>query len=389
MRIIGIMSGTSFDAIDVAAADITLDDDTLRLKPLGAVEIPHGDSARGDIMDLLPPARTSIADVCRLDNVLGQAFARAAEQGVYQLADGVADLVVCHGQTVYHWNDDGQVRGSLQLGRPSWIAAQLGLPVISDLRNADIANGGQGAPLVPIFDALLLRSADTVRAALNLGGIANLTVTRPGAAVIGYDVGPANALIDVACAQLLSRACDLDGRVAAKGRIVPALLESLLAEPFYEMEPPKSTGKELFNWSYLQSHLARLDTSVAPEDVVATVTELTAEVVAAEAARHQIAELVAAGGGTANPVLMRRLRQLLPENSKLSHMDEYGISTSAKEAYAFAVLGYLSWHGVSGALTSVTGARTEAILGSFTPGNAPLRLPEPARQAPARLEIVH
>jgi len=386
VRVIGMISGTSYDAVDVAAAEFAVDGDNLWLRPLGALEIPYPEDLRQQIADILPPRPTSVEAVCRLTTVLGQAFADAAARALAELASGRADLVASHGQTVFHWVDGGEAFGTLQLGEPAWIAERTGLPVLSDLRTRDIARGGQGAPLVPAFDRLLLRPGAAPRAALNIGGIANLTVIHPDGTLVGYDTGPGNALIDAVVA-LAGMPCDVDGLLARSGHVVPDLLEALLREPYYAMPPPKSTGKELFCWDYLRGYLERLTDPPSVADLVATVTELTARVIAAEAARHGLAELVCSGGGTRNPVLMERLAVLGTGRWRVKTIDEYGVPSAAKEAYAFALLGYLSWHGLPGSVPAATGARTAAVLGSLTPGAAPLRLPDPLTTPPLRLVI--
>ncbi|HEX2419502.1 MAG TPA: anhydro-N-acetylmuramic acid kinase [Micromonosporaceae bacterium] len=388
MRAIGMISGTSYDAIDVAAAEFAnVGGETLWLEPLGALEIPYPEELREQIADILPPHQTDIGQVCRLNAALGHAFADAASRALTELADGRADLVVSHGQTVFHWIEDGLALGTLQLGEPAWIAEQTGLPVLSDLRSADIARGGQGAPLVPVFDALLLEPLAAPRAALNLGGIANLTVIRPDGSLLGYDVGPGNALIDAAVVALADMTCDTDGRLARSGRIRTDLLYALLDEPYYGASPPKSTGKELFHWDYLRERLEQLPDEPPVADVVATVTELTAWIVGVAAIRHGITELVCSGGGTRNPALMERLAALGGGRWRVCTVDEYGVPAAAKEAYAFTLLGYLSWHGLPGSLPTATGALGPAILGSFTSGAQPLRLPKSAATPPRRLRI--
>ncbi|MEV6372064.1 anhydro-N-acetylmuramic acid kinase [Micromonospora musae] len=418
MKIVGLMSGTSYDGVDVAAAEFTVDGETLRLRPLGHRGLDYDDELRARIGALLPPAATTIEAVCRLDNLLGDVFAEAAALGT-ELAGGHADLVVSPGQTVFHWVQDGVARGTLQLGAVARVAARVGVPVLSDLRSADIAAGGQGAPLVPAFDALLLApdasagpateppgsaapdasagpatepsegaapAANAPRAALNLGGIANLTVVAPGAPVLGYDIGPANALLDAAARRLLDRPCDLDGVRAAAGRVHSGLLAELLAEPYYAAPPPKSTGKELFHAGYLDERLAALGEPVAADDVLATLTELTARVVAAECDRHRVTEVIAAGGGVRNPTLRARLTELGAGRWRLRTTDELGVPAQAKEAYAFALLGWLSWHGLPGSIRSVTGAARAAVLGSWTPsGPGPRATPA---ISPRRLRIV-
>ncbi|MEU7614514.1 anhydro-N-acetylmuramic acid kinase [Micromonospora rifamycinica] len=408
MRIVGLMSGTSYDGVDVVAAEFSTAGDTLRLRPLGHRELGYDRELRERIAAVLPPGPTTVEAVCRLDNALGEVFAEAAAIGV-ELAGGQADVVVSPGQTVFHWVDGGTVRGTLQLGAPARVAARVGVPVLSDLRSADVAAGGQGAPLVPAFDALLLAPADgrrpgddggaggqpgggrrptggTVRAALNLGGIANLTVVAPGAPLLGYDVGPANALLDAAARRFLDQPCDVDGVRAAAGRVHPGLLALLLAEPYYAAAPPKSTGKELFHPGYLDDRLAALAEPVARDDVFATVTELTARTVAAACDGHGVTEVVAAGGGVRNPTLWGRLAALGAGRWELRTTDELGVPTQAKEAYAFALLGWLSWHGLPGAVPSVTGARRAAVLGSWTPSGPPPGLA--GRLPPRRLVVL-
>jgi anhydro-N-acetylmuramic acid kinase len=374
----------------VAAADFTLDGTTLLLRPLGALSVPYAPALRDAIGAVLPPATTTIEAVCRLTTELGQAYAAAARQGVTELCGGTADLVVSHGQTVFHWVAGGHALGSLQLGQPAWIAATTGLPVLADLRAADIAAGGQGAPLVPAFDALLLApepGTTTRRAALNLGGIANITVLA-GGTVVGYDTGPANALIDAACQRYFSEPYDAAGHHAAAGTVHDDLLAALLAEPYYAAPAPKSTGKELFSPAYLDGFLpgtGRSGRQPAPDDVIATLTELTARTVADQLRAHRIDEVIAGGGGLRNPVLTARIAHL--SGARLRSIAELGIDPDAKEAYAFALLGWLSWHGLPGALPTVTGAQRAAVLGTLTPGASPLRLPEPLPTPPARLRL--
>ncbi|WFE34427.1 anhydro-N-acetylmuramic acid kinase [Micromonospora sp. WMMD975] len=384
MRIVGLMSGTSCDGVDVVAGEFRLDGETLRLRALGHRELAYPDDLRGEIEALLPPAATTIEAVCRLDNRLGEVFAEAAALGV-ELAGGAADAVVSPGQTVFHWVEGGRARGTLQLGAPARVAARVGVPVLHDLRSADVAAGGQGAPLVPAFDALLLDAGTSPRAALNLGGIANLTVVAPGAPVLGYDVGPANALLDAAARRFLGRPCDVDGARAAAGRVHGALLARLLAEPYYAAPPPKSTGKELFHGGYLDAALAGVGEPVTADDVLATLTELTARTVADACDRHRVTEVVAAGGGVRNPTLRTRLAALGAGRWRLRVTDELGVPAQAKEAYAFALLGWLSWHGLPGAVPSVTGASRPAVLGSWTPSGPPFKASTPT--PPRRLVV--
>lgn len=387
MRVIGLMSGTSYDAIEAAAADLTLDGDTLVMRPLGALSLPYRDDVRDRIGAALPPAATTMEDVCRLDTGIGQAFADAAARGVEELCSGSADLVVSHGQTMHHWVEDGVVRGTLQIGRPAWIAEATGLPVVSDLRSRDVAAGGQGAPLVSMVDALLLRGRDGVPAALNLGGIANVTVVAPDADPVAFDTGPANALVDAAVRHFTGGARDFDedGGGAATGRVHSGLLARLLSDPYYRRAAPKSTGKELFHLPYLLDALAA-EPVPDQDDVLATLTRLTAVTVADACRAYGVTELVMSGGGVRNPVMTAMIGEELP-GVRLLVSDDLGVPSTAKEALAFAVLGFLTVHGLPGVVPSCTGARHASVLGSITPGRGPLRLPVAATQ-PRTLRVV-
>ena len=382
MRVIGLMSGTSYDAIDAAAADLRLKGDELVLTPLGMLSQPYPDELRAAVAAALPPAPTSMEDVCRLDTGIGQAFAAVARQAVEQLCGGSADLVVSHGQTMFHWVDGGSVRGTLQLGQPAWIAEATGLPVVSDLRARDVAAGGQGAPLVSIIDVLWLRGRPGVPVALNLGGIANITVVH--GEPVAFDTGPANALIDAVVTELTGQPFDADGVMAARGQVHEELLARLLADPYYARPAPKSTGKELFNLAYVARAMEGLPV-IPAEDLVATVTMLTARTVADAVRRYGGTEVVASGGGIRNPVLMHLLADELDVPVRTT--DELGMPSAAKEAYAFAVLGFLTVHGLGGTVPSCTGAGHSSILGSVTPGPSGLPVLSAAARPPVRLLV--
>ncbi|MGW6690893.1 anhydro-N-acetylmuramic acid kinase [Streptomyces sp. NPDC054961] len=397
MRVIGLMSGTSHDAIDAAAADLTLDGDTLVLTPLGMISAAYDDELRAELAGALPPAGTDPATVCRLDTRIGQAFAAAAVRADRELCGGRADLTASHGQTVYHWAGAGRVHGTLQIGEPAWIAEATGRPVVSGFRTRDVSAGGQGAPLVSIVDVMWLRGRPGVPVALNLGGIGNVTVVpdAPGGEPLAFDTGPANALIDAAVRELAgrdgagaARTMDTGGALAARGRVHGPLLRRLLDEPYYALPAPKTTGKELFHPPYLRAALDAFG-PLPPRDVVATLTRLTARTVADAVRPLGATEVIASGGGTRNPVLMRWLREELGGDGgvPLRTSDELGLPSRAKEAYAFAVLGWLTAHGLPGTVPSCTGARHATVLGSITPGGPGLRLPEPLTTAPTRLSV--
>jgi anhydro-N-acetylmuramic acid kinase len=384
--VVGLISGTSHDAIEAAAVDFALDGEVLEAEIVGTRSTRFDAELRARLVAALPPAPTTLAEVCALDTLLGQAFAEAAEALVDELPGALPDLVCSHGQTVYHWVDGPRALGTLQLGQPAWIAERLGVPVVSDLRSRDIAAGGQGAPLASILDVLLLGDSERPCAALNLGGIANITVIRPGVPPVAYDTGPANALLDAAIVGTTNGAesFDADGARSLRGRVDPALLAQLLADPYYGLPAPKTTGKELFHAGYLGARPAARD--LALDDLLATLAALTVETVARELEQHGVERVVASGGGTRNRAIMDGLRARLP-GLELATFDELGVPAQAKEAVVFALIGFLTASGLAGAVPSCTGAGRAAVLGSITPGRAPLELPEPAGTPPQRLVL--
>jgi len=391
LTVIGMISGTSYDAIDAAAAEFELIGEEIICRPLGLHSEDMPEDLRARIAAMLPPHPTTVEEVCRLDTKLGQLFGSVAARANDQFTGKTADVVTSHGQTVFHWVDGGHASGTLQLAAAAWIAEATGVLTVSDLRTRDITRGGHAAPLASTLDALLVLSDDVGRGSLNLGGIGNITVRSAVQGITAYDIGPASALIDSAVSDATNGAArmDTDGVRAARGTVDATLLNWLLADPYYRLPPPKSTGKELFHADYVRSAVAatRADTAgLATDDVVATLTELTARLVADACRDHQLLELVVAGGGVRNPTLMRRISQLsAPTTVRL--IDDFGLPAQGKEAYLFALLGYLSVHGLAGTIASATGAREEAILGSLTPGRGPLRLPEPATEPPRRMRI--
>jgi anhydro-N-acetylmuramic acid kinase len=387
MIVLGLSSGTSADGIDVAAADIRVEGDLVRLAPLGHRTTPYSPGLRRAIRDALPPATTTMEAVCRIDTGVGQEFAEAARRGCEDFTGGRAALVASHGQTLFHWADGARVHGTLQLGQPAWIAETTGLPVLSDLRMADVAAGGQGAPLAALLDTLLLGDRGEPVAALNLGGIANVTVMRDGSPPRAFDTGPANALIDAAVRRVTGgrRDVDHDGALARSGRPDTALLDHLLTEPYYRLAPPKSTGLELFGPAHLDAALRRAG-EPSDADLLATLVELTAVTVADALRPFAVTEVAASGGGVRNPVLMERLAARL-RPARLVTSEALGLDGDAKEAYLFALIGFLTWHGLAGSVPACTGARRAPVAGRLTPGSGPLRLPEPATAAPSRLRV--
>lgn len=390
-----MISGTSHDGIDVAVCDFASDGEALHATVEHVGSVPYSTALRAELVAVLPPERTTAGHLTRVDTLVGLEFAAAARAALdAHAASGGApvDAVCSHGQTVFHWVDEhGVARGTLQLGQPAWIAEATGLPVVSDLRAADIAAGGQGAPLVCVLDRLVLaddRRDDPV-AALNLGGIANLTVCAPDADPVAWDVGPANALIDAVVHADPSTPLDhdVDGLLAASGSLLPGLLDVLLAEPYYRVPPPKSTGKELFHVDHVRRAVQRWGRRAALPDLVATLVDLTARTVADALARAGVHRVYASGGGVHNPVLMRRLADLAPGVEVVTSA-ALGLDPDAKEAVAFSLIGWATLHGIPGNVPSCTGASGPRVLGRVTPGVAGL---VPARRAetPRRLTVRH
>lgn len=375
MRVLGLLSGTSHDGIDVTVVDFSEADGAVHGTVLHEDSVPYEPALRARLVAALPPMQTTLAEVCELDTLIGQAFADVAADAAASV--GGVDAVCTHGQTVYHWVEDGHARGTLQIGQPAWIAERVGAPVVSDVRIRDITVGGHGAPLVSFLDELLLRGRAGVSAALNLGGIANITIVSDDA-ISAYDVGPANALVDAVISKygLDPLGYDEDARIARSGDIDDALLASLLADPYYALPAPKSTGKEHFHLDYVRGHASSLGRDVRVTDLVRTLTELTVQTVANDVRSAGIGFLAVSGGGCHNLLIMDGLRAALPD-TEVVLADELGASADNKEAILFALIGWCTMHGVSAVLPGVTGAREPRILGTITPGSGPLRMPEP------------
>ena len=383
MKIIGLISGTSHDGIDAISVDFELDGQTLRAKVSGAGQQEYPAELRKRLLDALPPNKTTFEEVCQLDTLIAKQFAESAKR----LLSPDTDLISSHGQTVFHWVEQNKALGTTQLGQPAWIATSTGVPVLADLRINDIAQGGQGAPVVPVLDLLTLSEDETVIASVNLGGIANITVLDGHSIRAAYDTGPASALIDavVVSYKLHPEGFDRDGAIAARGESDSELLDLLLAEGFYALEEPKSTGKELFHIDYLQAVLSKLGRELTSEDLVATVTELTARTLSDQIKKHGVQKMVVAGGGVHNKTLMNSIEQ--KTGLQAVSFAEYGISQDLKEAFAMALIGWLSAHNLPSTFPESTGASSPAILGTLTPGASGFPSFENLHNMPNRLVI--
>lgn len=368
MNVIGLMSGTSLDAIDAALVEIKVCDDVLEIEVRSFVMQPLDNAIRDAVRQILPPNQGSTRAVCELNFALGEAFAKAAQEAIKAADLTQADLIASHGQTVFHVADSP--RSTLQISNPAVIAARTNCTVISDFRSRDIALGGHGAPLVPWFDALLFRDTQKHRVALNIGGMANLSYVPPKGEILAFDTGPGNVLIDEGMRFLTNGAKTFDenGSVAQSGTINQRLLQKWLDHPYFQMAPPKSTGRELFGPQEAQSMVQEgRKMGLSDSDILATLTALTARTISdAINSLPHVDELIVGGGGARNTFLMQQIETEF--QGTLREMDSFGIASEAKEAVAFAVMGFATFHSWPSNLISATGASQSAILGSITPG---------------------
>ncbi|WP_375056382.1 anhydro-N-acetylmuramic acid kinase [Zobellella sp. DQSA1] len=355
---IGIMSGTSLDGID--AVLVETDGERIRLRTRSGSPFEPG--LRGRLLALADGGTVTAREWGELDAELGRAYAGVVLQLLAESGRQASDIraIGCHGQTIWH-QPDGPLPFSLQLGDGNRLAAETGITTINDFRRKDMALGGQGAPLVPAFHRQVLGGTDRVRLVVNIGGIANITVLTPDAPVLGYDVGPGNMLMDLWCQRHTGQPFDRDATLARQGRVLPALLTTLLAEPWLALPAPKSTGRELFNESWLDRQLTGDE---AEADVQATLAEFTVTAIAHEAEKWPAGELLVCGGGGHNPLLLERLAALLP-GWRVDTTNAVGVDMDAMEAMAFAWLAHQTLHGLAGNLPAVTGARRPAILGAI------------------------
>lgn len=379
-RVIGLMSGTSVDGVDAALVDIAGSGWSSDLAFQHFLSFPYPNGLKEHILECSTAGQGSIDALCRLNVLLGEIFAEAALALVREagLEPSQVDVIGSHGQTVHHLPEPLDhfgypVRATLQLGEPAVIARRTGVVTVADFRPADMAAGGQGAPLVPYFDYVAFRSSEQSRALLNIGGIANFTVLKQNATlddVVAFDTGPGNMLIDALMHKLFKKPFDKNGAVAGRGQVSGELLDLAMKHPFIDKKPPKSTGREAFGEAFCEQFMENGNRlGLNPEDLVATATAFTAEAIRRNYERFvqswcPITELIVSGGGAHNPSLMRALRERF-HGASLATIDDYGIPADAKEAVCFALLANETIAGNANNVPSATGAQQPAILGKI------------------------
>jgi anhydro-N-acetylmuramic acid kinase len=381
MTVAGIMSGTSADGIDVAVVRIAAGGARPKLKLLAHEGFAFPAPLRRSVLAAMNAASTSTAELARLNWRLGLAYAEAVSVTVKR-HNVKLDLIGCHGQTLYHQPRAASYTGrrfacTWQAGEAAVIAAALGVPVVSNFRPADMLAGGQGAPLVPLLDYVLFADARRGRVLQNIGGIANLTAIPAGAAadrIIAFDTGPGNMVIDALAQELFAKPFDRNGAFAAEGAVIAPVLAAALRNPYFQLKPPRTAGREQFGREYAARFLADCRRhSEKPEDALATATALTAETIARSYKRFVYPRMkggvdyIVSGGGARNHTLMAILAQrLAPLGCELAASEEFGLPVEAKEAAAFALLAWQTWHRLPGNVPAATGAARHAILGQVT-----------------------
>lgn len=375
-KIIALMSGTSCDSIDVGLCEIMPD---LSCKLLDGINYPYPNQVREKLFDFFE-GKCSLKDICQMNFVVGKCFADAAKTMIKKW--GKPDLISSHGQTVFHYPfddtlDEISLKSTMQIGESAVIAQETGCTTISNFREADIAQGGDGAPLVCFADEkwgkAIIKQADGAIAFQNIGGISNVTVVSNEHATYGFDNAVGNIMIDYCCNKFFGMPYDKDGKIAAEGIISEGWLNCMLEDEYYYKAPPKTTGREYFSPKYIDNAL-KLAKQFIPDDnksIITTLTALTAKSIADSYVRYVypyggIKEVIVGGGGAYNPTLMKFLRTYLPKHVALKTHEDYGISNNFKEVMAFALLGYCTYYCIPNNLPSCTGAKKRVVLGKIT-----------------------
>ena len=377
----GVMSGTSADGIDVAVVRIAPGKRQPKLTLLAHEGVRYSTPLRSAVLAAMNAADTSTAELARLNWRLGLAYADAVKATIKRHKVKL-ELIGCHGQTLYHQarptNYVGRSFGcTWQLGEAALIAGAVGVPVVSNFRPADMVAGGQGAPLVPLLDYVMFADSKRGRVLQNIGGIANLTAIPAAAsadAVVAFDTGPGNMVIDALTQLLFNKAYDRNGSIAASGQVLATVLEEALRNAYFRLRPPRTAGREQFGREYAAAFLKACGrVSSKPEDALATATALTAETIARSYERFVQpimkgrVDFIVSGGGARNATLMAMLSAgLEPMGCELAASEGFGMPAEAKEAAAFALLAWQTWHQLPGNVPAATGAKRPAILGQVT-----------------------
>ena len=366
-KIISLMSGTSCDSIDAGLCIVHPD---LSCELIQGINYKYPEHIRSKIFQLFS-GNASIKDVCQMNFAIGHCFADACNVLISE--HGKPDFISSHGQTIYHFPfdeklDDINLKSTLQIGESSVIAKETGCLTISNFREADIACGGEGAPLVCFADEKWFKKTDKNIAVQNIGGISNVTVISHSHPTFGFDNGLGNIMIDYCMQKFYNKPYDKDGEIAKSGNISSSWLDCLIQDEYYFKNPPKTTGREYFSPQYIENALRFAPEN--PADIIATVTALTAKTIAQSYERFiypdiDIEEVIIGGGGAFNPQLMKYLRKYLPDEIKLKTHEDYGISNNFKEVMAFALLGYCCYYGIPNNLPECTGAKRGTVLGKI------------------------
>ena len=382
MIVAGVMSGTSADGIDVAVVQFEPVKQRPRMTLLAHEGFRYPTALRKAVLAAMNAKSTSTAELARLNWRLGMAYAEAVGATIKRHKIKL-DLIGCHGQTLYHQARAASYAGksfacTWQAGEAALIAAETGAPVVSNFRTADMANGGQGAPLVPLLDYVMFSDSRRGRVLQNIGGIANLTALPAGAygdKVFAFDTGPGNMVIDALAQKLFNKSYDRNGAIAAKGQVLAPVLTEVLRDPYFKLKPPRTTGREQFGREYaLKLLTACRRVSRKPEDALATATALTAESIARSFSKFVLPKMkrapidyIVSGGGARNRTLMAMLAaKLEPLDCELATTERFGMPAEAKEAAAFALLAWMTWHYLPGNVPSATGAKRPVILGQIS-----------------------
>lgn len=367
-KIIALMSGTSCDSIDAGLCEVYPD---MTVKLIQGINYKYPEHIRAKIFQLFR-GEASVKDICQMNFAIGKCFAEACKVLISEF--GKPDFISSHGQTIYHYPFDKKIDGinlksTLQIGESSVIAQETNCLTISNFREADMAQGGQGAPLVCFADEKWFKNKGKNFAIQNIGGISNVTVVSKDFDTFGFDTGLGNIMIDYCMNKYFSLPYDKDGEIAKEGTISDSWLACLLQDEYYFIDPPKSTGREYFSPKYIENTLKFAPRN--PKDIIATVTALTAKTIADSYERFiypnvGIHEAVICGGGAYNKTLMKYLRTYLPSYIDLKTCEDYGISNNFKEVMAFALLGYCTYYGIPNNLPCCTGAKKRVVMGKLT-----------------------